>query len=153
MPENVTDHEGGSVAVSSSPLRKWLLIFAGMLCVVLGAIGIVLPLLPTTPFLLLAAACFVRSSDRLYAWLTSHRVFGSYIKNYREHRGMTTKARILTLIVLWAGVSYATIVVARSWILRLVLLGIAVSVTIYLMRLRTVSGQAPRDRAATRDGS
>lgn len=139
--------------VSSSPLRKWLLISAGIFCVALGAIGIVLPLLPTTPFLLLAAACFVRSSDRLYTWLTSHRVFGSYIRNYREHRGMTTKARILTLIVLWAGVGYAAIVVARSWILRLVLLGIAVSVTIYLMRLRTVSGQAPRDRAATGYGS
>lgn len=134
-------------------MRKWLLISAGMLCVALGTIGIVVPLLPTTPFLLLAAACFVRSSDRLYSWLTSHRVFGSYIRNYREHRGMTAKARFLTLLVLWAGVGYATVVVARSWILRGILLGIAVSVTIYLMRLRTVSGRAHQDRAVTDAGT
>lgn len=139
--------------MSGRIVRKWLLVSAGMLCVGLGTVGIVVPLLPTTPFLLLAAACFVRSSDRLYNWLTSHRVFGSYIRNYREHRGMTTRARMLTLAVLWAGVSYAAIGVARSLPLRLVLLVIAVSVTVYLMRLRTVPTKVPPGDGSTGEGA
>jgi len=138
--------------VSSRTLRKWLLISTGMLCVGLGGVGIVLPLLPTTPFLLLAAACFVRSSDRLYNWLTSHRMFGSYIRNYREHGGMTTRARILTLVALWAGVGYAVVGVARSLSLRLVLLVIAVSVTVYLMRLKTVTRDGPPAHVPTGKG-
>ncbi len=138
--------------MSDHTLRKWLLISTGMLCVGLGAVGIVLPLLPTTPFLLLAAACFVRSSDRLYHWLTSHRVFGSYIRNYREHHGMTARARVLTLVVLWAGVGYAVVGVARSLPLRLVLLVIAVSVTVYLLRLKTVTRDVPRAHVPTSNG-
>jgi uncharacterized membrane protein YbaN (DUF454 family) len=103
--------------------------------------------------LLLAAACFVRSSDRLYDWLTSHRVFGSYIRNYREHGGMTARARILTLVVLWAGVGYAVIGVARSVPLRVVLVVIAAAVTGYLVRLRTVPAVEPPGDGSTGEGA
>ena len=69
-------------------LGKWLLMSLGILAMVVGLIGVVVPLLPTTPFLLLAAACFVRSSDTLYDWLTSNRLFGGFIRDYREQRGV-----------------------------------------------------------------
>ena len=70
-------------------------IAAGLASVVAGAIGIVIPLLPTTPFLLLAAVCFVRSSDRLHRWLTTNRVFGSYLRNYREHRSHACRREVV----------------------------------------------------------
>ncbi|NQU27807.1 MAG: DUF454 family protein, partial [Candidatus Marinimicrobia bacterium] len=78
-------------------LRKGLLILIGILLVVLATVGIFLPLLPTTPFLLLAAACFFRSSDRLYRWLITHKWFGLYIKNYREHKAITKGAKVVIL--------------------------------------------------------
>jgi uncharacterized membrane protein YbaN (DUF454 family) len=78
-----------------APLR-WLLSSVGGICVGLGVLGIFVPLLPTTPFLLVAAACFVRSSDRLYQRLITHRTLGPYIRNYREHRAITRRARIVT---------------------------------------------------------
>ena len=78
---------------SLSLLRRALLIIVGLLSVAVGVVGIFVPLLPTTVFLLLAAACFVRSSDRLYRRLITNRVFGSYIRNYREHRAMPLGAK------------------------------------------------------------
>ena len=73
------------------------LILCGCLAVVLGILGIFLPLLPTTPFLLLAAACFFRSSPRLYNWLISHKRMGPYIRNFREHRAIPLKAKVISV--------------------------------------------------------
>ena len=120
-------------------IRRFLLVVAGCVCVVLGAVGIFLPLLPTTPFLLLAATCFIRSSERLYEWLTTHRWFGYYIKNYREHRAITLRAKVVTLCLLWFTIGYSAIVVAKASWLRLLLLCIAVAVTLHVLRLRTLT--------------
>ncbi len=78
-----------------------LLSALGALSLVLGIVGIFVPLLPTTPFLLLSAALWVRSSPRLYEWLLAHRLFGSYIRNYREHRAIPLHAKIATLVLMW----------------------------------------------------
>ena len=75
-------------------LGKWLLMSLGILATTVGLIGVVVPLLPTTPFLLLAAACFVRSSDTLYGRLTSNRLFGGFIRDYREQRGVSACAKL-----------------------------------------------------------
>jgi uncharacterized membrane protein YbaN (DUF454 family) len=117
------------------------LVTAGIVSVALGTVGIIVPLLPTTPFLLLAAACFVRSSDRLYRWLINHRLFGSYIRNYREHRAVTWQTKGFTLALLWAAIGYSGIVVVDSWIIRSLLLVIAVAVTVHVLSLNTVSKQ------------
>ena len=74
---------------------------AGVLAVALGILGIFLPLLPTTPFLLLASACFARGSKRLHRWLLSHRVFGEYLRNFEEGRGIPRKAKIVATVLLW----------------------------------------------------
>jgi|JYMV01.1.fsa_nt_gi hypothetical protein len=84
-----------------NPLLHGLLVVAGSLCVGLGILGIFLPLLPTTPFLLLAAACYVRSSRRLYDRLLAHRWAGQYIRNYREGRGMPLQAKVFSIGLLW----------------------------------------------------
>ncbi|MBQ5949387.1 YbaN family protein [Massilia sp. ST3] len=74
---------------------------AGVLAVILGILGIFLPLLPTTPFLLLASACFARGSERLHRWLLSHRVFGAYLRNFEEGRGIPLKAKVVATALLW----------------------------------------------------
>ncbi len=74
---------------------------AGAIAVLLGILGIFLPLLPTTPFLLLASWCFARGSDRLHGWLLSHRVFGEYLRNFEAGRGIPLKAKIVATVMLW----------------------------------------------------
>jgi uncharacterized membrane protein YbaN (DUF454 family) len=118
---------------------QWVLRIAGVLSVALGMLGILLPLLPTTPFLLLAAACFLRSSPRLYAWLLNHRWFGRYIRHYREHRAIPLRAKVIVLALLWATIGYAAIAVANAWWLRALLVGIAVAVSAHVLRLKTLT--------------
>lgn len=130
-------------------LLKWLLIIIGLIALGVGIIGIFVPLVPTTPFLLLAAACFVRSSDHLYQWLIHHRWFGSYIRNYREHRAMTLRAKVFVLALMWGVTGYtALIVVTNDWI-RVLLAIIASIVTLHLLRLKTVTGElTPQSESA-----
>jgi len=112
-----------------------LLIAGGTLCVVLGVLGIFLPLLPTTVFLLMAAACYARSSDRFYQRLINHRYLGAYIRNHREGRGMTRVQKGSTLALLWAGIGATMIWTVEALWLHALLLLIAVSVTVHVVRL------------------
>ena len=120
-------------------LRKWLLISAGVLSVVLATVGVFLPLLPTTPFLLLAAACFMRSSDRLYGWLTTHKWFGPYIRNYREHKAITRRTKVVVLLLLWGTLGYTTLGVINALAVRALLLVIGVGVTVHVLSLKTLT--------------
>jgi uncharacterized membrane protein YbaN (DUF454 family) len=110
----------------------------GIISVGLGTAGIFLPLLPTTPFLLLAAACFIRSSDRLYRWLIHNPWFGSYIRNYQEHRALPLRAKVTALILLWTTMTYSVFFLVTPRALQVFLLLIATLVTVYLLRLRTM---------------
>lgn len=126
-------------------LQRALLLACGWLCVVLAAIGIVLPGLPTTPFLLLAAVCFSRSDPRFYDWLIANRWFGPYIRNYREGRGMTHRQKFFTLVPLWLALgSSGWLMTDRLW-LRLVLAAVGAAVTAHILRL-------PRYRPPLPDG-
>lgn len=116
--------------------RVW--IGAGILFVGLGTLGIFLPLLPTTPFLLLAAACYARGSKRFYNSLVSNRWFGSYIKNYRERKALPLKIKILSIVLLWATIGYSAIFVAGTPLVRALLIGIAIGVTIHITLIRTL---------------
>jgi uncharacterized protein len=118
--------------------RRVLLIVAGTLCVALGTLGIFLPLLPTTPFLLLAAVCYARSSPRMLHWLHHNRWFGSYIRCYREGRGIPLREKIVTLTLLWITIGITVIFfVPLVWV-KIVLLAIAVAVTVHLLRIKTM---------------
>ena len=120
---------------------KWLLVSLGVLATTLALIGVVVPLLPTTPFLLLAAACFVRSSDSMYGWLTSNRLFGSFIRNYREQRGMSARAKLAALALLWGVIGYTSLTAVNAAWLRVLLLSVTIGVTFHLLRLKNL----PRD--------
>jgi uncharacterized membrane protein YbaN (DUF454 family) len=112
-----------------------VLIGCGTLCVALGILGILLPLLPTTVFLLLAAACYARSSDRFYHRLINDRWLGAYIRNHREGRGMRRRDKAVTLALLWVGIGATALWTAETLWLRLLLAAIAVAVTVHVVRL------------------
>lgn len=114
-----------------------LLIAIGTIAVVLAVVGMFLPILPTTPFLLLAAACYARSSDRFLHWLLHNRWFGAYIRNYREGRGMPRLTKILTLAALWATLIITGMFTVSAWWLRIVLAAVGTGVTIHLLRIPT----------------
>jgi len=132
-------------SVAPEKLPVWvraILALIGLVSVSLGILGAFLPLLPTTPFLLLGAACFVRSSDRLYSWLMNHKVLGPYIRNYREHRAITRRTLIVALTLLWVSIGYSVLLVADLWWVRILLVGIAAAVTWHLVSLNTMPAEA-----------
>ena len=125
--------------MNKTTLRKIALVTAGIICVGLAVLGIFLPVLPTTPFLLLAAACFVRSSDRLYNWLIHHKWFGNYIRYYREYRAVTLKSKILALVMLWGVIGYTAFGAIDNWWIRGLLGVIAIGVTLHLIHIKTLT--------------
>jgi uncharacterized membrane protein YbaN (DUF454 family) len=118
-------------------ITKTLFLVAGTICVALAAIGIVLPILPTTPFLLLAAACYFRGSEKMYHWLISNRVFGEYIRNYREGKGIPLKTKIIAVTFLWLAIVYSAFFVVNILAVRLVLLVVAIAVSTHIIRIPT----------------
>ncbi|UTW46677.1 YbaN family protein [bacterium SCSIO 12696] len=106
----------------------------GWLALLLGAIGVVLPLLPTTPFVLLAAACFARSSPRFHRWLLSHKTMGPIINRYQQGQGISKTVRNRAILVLWLGMGISIWVTGQWW--SFVLLGIiGLCTSLYLWRL------------------
>ena len=108
----------------------------GHLCVALGVIGVFLPVMPTTVFLLGAAACYARASAGFYNRLLNSRVFGPILADWRHHRSMTWKAKAYAIGFVWLGIGVSVVLVSPVW-LRVVLLGVAAGVTGFLLRIRT----------------
>ena len=123
-------------------LIRWLLIAVGSVLVGVGIVGVFLPLLPSTVFFLMAAACYGKSSPGAYTWLTTNRWFGRHLKNYKEERGATLGAKIASIALLWLGIGISLLLIDYPWI-RLLLVVIALAVTAYLVTLRTIPGRAP----------
>ena len=122
----------------TSNLLRWVLIIIGSFFTGLGILGIFLPLLPTTPFLLLAAACYIRSSERFYNWLMNNKWLGSYIKNYLEGKGISLKAKVLSISLLWITIGYSVVFVVDIFPIRVILILIAIGVTIHILSIRTL---------------
>lgn len=118
-------------------LKKYLLLFAGSLFLIIGVIGIFLPILPTTPLFLLSAYCYLRSSKRLYNWLIHHRVFGIYIYNYLTYKAVPQKTKIQAIIFLWITISISIIFLSNMYI-RILLFIIASAVSIHILSLKTL---------------
>ena len=108
---------------------RWLLALSGLLSLGLGIIGIWLPGLPTTPFLLLAAYCFYRSSERLYQWLTHHRIFGNYMAGFRNN-GFTRRKLVISLLIMWLMITLSVTVFIKSVYIKIIVLFIGVTGTV-----------------------
>ncbi|MDF2678708.1 MAG: uncharacterized protein K0Q97_3062 [Bacillota bacterium] len=119
-------------------IKRVLLIIIGSISLVLGVIGILIPVLPTTPFLLLSSFCYLRSSEKLYNWLINHRVFGPYIYNYLTYKAIPKKTKIGAIIFLWCSLILSSIIISSLHIkIFLFLIGIAVS--LHIITLKTLS--------------
>ena len=119
-------------------LIRIILIILGTFFVGLGTLGIFVPILPTTPFLLLAAACYAKSSNRFYNWLLNNKWFGNYIKNYLEGKGIPSKVKILTISLLWITIIISAVFVVSILFVRIILILIAIGVTIHILSIRTL---------------
>ncbi len=124
---------------SLSPILRWALLIAGIIAVGFGVLGIFLPVLPTVPLLLLALACFARSSDGFYRWLINHTHLGPLIRPYLQGQGMSRASKIKAITLLWSSIAISILfLVEVPWVDGLLLI-IAIGVTWYLCHLPTAS--------------
>ncbi len=125
--------------VSTRPagIYKFLYLLSGILLVIIGVIGIFLPVLPTTIFLILASACFVKGSPKANEWLRNHKILGIYLKNYQDKTGLTVKAKTFNISFLWLMILTSAYFFTEEIFIRLLLIAIAIGVTIHLLMVKT----------------
>lgn len=118
-----------------NPALRWALLISGFLATALGVLGVFLPVLPTVPFLLLALACFARSSERFYNWLLDHAHFGPIVRPYIDGQGMTRASKAKAIALVWASIALsALLLIENSWV-QWSLWIVACGVTLYLLKL------------------
>jgi uncharacterized membrane protein YbaN (DUF454 family) len=125
-----------NIKKTSNKIARGTLIVAGTIFVGFGVVGIFLPILPTTPFFLLAAACYARSSERFYYWLLHNKWFGNYIKNYREGKGISLAVKLWTIFALWFTILLSVFIVDDYYV-KVLLLFIAAAVTLHIVTIKT----------------
>ena len=118
-------------------LLRGILVSLGTISLALGIIGIFIPILPTTPFLLLSAGCYAKGSKRFYQWLMKNRLLGSYIKNYKEKKGIPLKVKIVTILLLWSTMTVSIIMIVSNNYIKMILFIIGVCVTIHIITIKT----------------
>jgi uncharacterized protein len=123
-------------------IKKYTYIGLGIVATVIGIIGIIVPILPTTPFLLLAAFLFSKSSERFLNWLLTNKLCGSYIDNYRSGRGLPLKQKVLTVLLLWVTIGLSAFVFVDTLWVQILLLLIALAVTLHLIMIKTCKPDA-----------
>lgn len=119
-------------------ILKPVLVIVGTLSVALGILGIFLPILPTTPFLLLAAACYARSSDKFLGWLLYNRWFGAFLRDYRAGRGIPRWVKVGTLFTLWVTIGLSAGFAVPVWWAKILLIAVGVAVTVHLLVIGTL---------------
>ncbi len=120
-------------------MGRYVLLSLGWVFLGIGVIGMALPVLPTTPFVLLAAACFLRSSERIHSWLVAHPVFGKQIADYLAGKGLRRKTKVVAIATLWASIIASALWVVPYLLADAAMFAIAAWVTVYLLRLPTAA--------------
>lgn len=118
---------------------KILLTALGLLSLGLGVLGIFLPVLPTTPLLLLAAALFLRGNRNLYDWLLNHPELGPYIRNFMEHKAIPLRVKVISVTLVWITLINCAIFVAEHWAFRLFFILLATAITVHILSYKTIS--------------
>ena len=125
------------VSAKLDTVSRYLYLIMGFLLVGIGILGIFLPVLPTTIFLILASACFMKSSPKANEWLKNNRWLGPYLKNYTDKTGLTIKSKIVLLSILWISITFSALILTDIPAIRILLLLIAIGVTIHLVMVKT----------------
>jgi uncharacterized membrane protein YbaN (DUF454 family) len=123
-------------------MTKFLLNLIGCIAVVLALLGLFLPLLPATPFLLLASACFMRGSERMHRWLRHNRIFGEYLRNIEDRKGLPLRAKLIALALMWPSLCYSMYML-RDAALSGILILTGVAVTVFILRMKTLKNLQP----------
>lgn len=131
-------------------LKKYILLISGTIALLFGVIGALIPVLPTTPFLLIAAYCYLRSSKRLYNKLINHKIIGKYIYCYLTYRAVPRKSKIGSIILLWAAL-IASMLLIRKLFVVLLLVVIGAGVTVHLLLLKNLSEEQEAAFRESRD--
>lgn len=132
-------HQDTSVmGITIARIFKVVLIIVGTISLAIGIVGIFLPILPTTPFLLLSAACYAAGSEKFYVWLINNRIFGNYIRNYREGKGIDLKLKILSIASMWIAIGYSAYYVVPFLAGKLALIVIVIGVTAHILTIPTL---------------
>ena len=113
-------------------LLKFIWITLGSISLVLGIIGIIVPGLPTTPFILLSAGLYIRSSDKLYQKLISNQLIGSYIKNYQTNKGITLKAKLTAIATMWFMITVSTLFFISTFYVKVIVIVIGLIGTVVM---------------------
>ena len=119
-------------------MHKIIFVIVGTVSLLLGVLGIFLPILPTTPFLLLTAFCYMRGSRTLYDKLMQHEHLGAYIRNFQEHKAIPLRVKIISITVLWLTIICSAFFYLENIWLRILLIAIAIGVTIHILSYRTL---------------
>ena len=125
----------------SNKVKRMFFTIIGTLFLGIGLIGIIIPVLPTTPFLLLAAACYFRGSERLHRWLINNKIFGEFIRNYMAGKGIKTKQKITAIIFLWSVIILSIIFMVENLAIKGLLIFIAMVVGIHIAMLQSAHAQ------------
>jgi uncharacterized membrane protein YbaN (DUF454 family) len=124
-------------SVQLTGFYRYFYLISGILLVAIGFIGIFLPILPTTIFLILASACFIKSSPRTNEWLRNHKILGMYIRNYQDKSGLAIKSKIFNILFLWIMILSSAFFFTEEFFIKLLLIVIAIGVTIHLLMIKT----------------
>ena len=122
--------------IAKNKIKKGLYFIGGTASLILGIIGIVLPILPTTPFLLLASACYAKSSKKFHNWLLNNKILGKYIQGYLKGSGIPIKSKIIAISMLWISISISAYFFVQILWIRIVLIIIAIAVTVHIILIR-----------------
>ena len=115
-----------------------ILTILGLLSLGLGILGAFLPVLPTTPLLLLSAALFLRGNRRLYDWLMNHPKLGPYITNFMKHKAIPLRIKVVAVTTLWLTLLYCAVFVAEHWAFRAFFIVLAIAITIHILSYKTL---------------
>jgi len=126
-------------------VRKYLLYLSGLLFLGLGIAGYVLPGLPGTIFLIISASCFVRSNDRMYRWVTEHRIFGKLVKNYLETGSMPIRAKVISVLSMWVFTGVSLWVPEYGLLFKIPIISLAIIGTWYILSRKSSTDSTDDD--------
>jgi uncharacterized membrane protein YbaN (DUF454 family) len=118
-------------------MKSKLLIICGSLSLGLGVLGIFLPVLPTTPFLLLSATCYFHGSKRLYSWLMNHQRFGPYIRSFREDKSIPLRVKVVSVTMVWITLLYCAVFVSDNICIKGLFIALALGITWHILSYKT----------------
>ncbi|KAB8131801.1 DUF454 domain-containing protein [Gracilibacillus oryzae] len=125
-----------------SKINRIMWTIGGLLSLVTGVIGVIIPILPTTPLIILAAFCFGKSSPALHYWLVTNRYFGHYITDYQKGRGVPIRIKVFAVIIVWISVLFTLIIIPLLFV-KIFMLFIALSVTIFIFTSPLLKAKTP----------